>query len=180
MSLTRTLYRRWQQLVHEAAKFGVVGAACAVVDIGLFNLLIFAADLQPVRSKVISVAVAATCAYLGNRYWSFRHRQRTGLRRELPIFALLNLIGLVIASGVLYVSHYVLDFTSKLADNIAANVVGLGLGTLFRFWSYRRFVFLAVRAGDEVAPIGATEHAALDSIRLDPDIDVRETSSSRV
>ena len=29
------------------------------------------------------------------------------------------------------------DFT----DNISANVIGLGLGMLFRFWSYRTFVF---------------------------------------
>ena len=34
-----------------------------------------------------------------------------------------------------------LDFTSPLADNISANVVGLFLGMLFRFWSYRTFVF---------------------------------------
>jgi len=41
----------------------------------------------------------------------------------------------------LAVSHYALGFTSPLADNIAANVVGLGLATAFRFWSYRRWVF---------------------------------------
>ena len=41
----------------------------------------------------------------------------------------------------LAISHYLLDFTSRLADNIAANVIGLGLGTAFRFWSYRRWVF---------------------------------------
>jgi hypothetical protein len=39
------------------------------------------------------------------------------------------------------VSHYALGFTSPLGDNIAANVVGLGLATAFRFWSYRRWVF---------------------------------------
>ncbi|MSW42688.1 MAG: GtrA family protein, partial [Actinobacteria bacterium] len=31
--------------------------------------------------------------------------------------------------------------TSPLADNVSANVIGLGLGTIFRFWSYRRWVF---------------------------------------
>ncbi len=30
---------------------------------------------------------------------------------------------------------------SQLADIISANVVGMALGTMFRFWSYRRFVF---------------------------------------
>jgi len=39
-------------------------------------------------------------------------------------------------------------FTSALADNISANVVGLGLGTLFRFWSYRKWVFPEIDHGD--------------------------------
>jgi hypothetical protein len=30
---------------------------------------------------------------------------------------------------------------SPLADNISGQLVGTALGTLFRFWSYRRFVF---------------------------------------
>ena len=33
-------------------------------------------------------------------------------------------------------------FRTPLADNIASYVVGTALGTLFRFWSYRRFVFV--------------------------------------
>ena len=50
---------------------------------------------------------------------------------------------MAIAVATLGISHYVLGFTSPLADNIAANGVGLALGTAFRFWSYRRWVFKA-------------------------------------
>jgi putative flippase GtrA len=50
-------------------------------------------------------------------------------------------IGLLISLTCLWVSHYVLGFTSVLADNVAANVVGLAAGTAFRFWAYKRFVF---------------------------------------
>jgi hypothetical protein len=39
-------------------------------------------------------------------------------------------------------------FTSLLADNVSANLVGAALGTLFRFWSYRRFVFVGPAAQD--------------------------------
>ena len=42
---------------------------------------------------------------------------------------------------MLAVSHYGLGFTSPLADNIAKNVIGLGIGTVFRFWTYRTWVF---------------------------------------
>ena len=63
------------------------------------------------------------------------------MRREFALFVLFSAIGLAIAVACLAISHYVLDFTSPLADNVAANVVGLGLATAFRFWSYRRWVF---------------------------------------
>jgi len=39
--------------------------------------------------------------------------------------------------------RYVLDLSSALADNIAANVIGLGLGTVVRFWALRASVFSA-------------------------------------
>ena len=55
----------------------------------------------------------------------------------------LNAVGLLIALSYLATSHYLLGFTSRLADNLAANGVGLVLGTAFRFWSYRRFVWIA-------------------------------------
>ena len=59
---------------------------------------------------------------------------------------LLNGIAMLIALACLWFSHYLLGLTSALADNISANVVGLALGTLFRFWSYRKWVFPAVPA----------------------------------
>ena len=83
-------------------------------------------------------------AYIGNRLWTFRRRSRSGIGREYSLFFLLNAVGLAIALGCLATSHYLLGFTGRLADNIAANVVGLVLGTTFRFWSYRRFVFPAL------------------------------------
>lgn len=142
----RAFYGRFATLIHELAKFGVVGAVSAVVDIGGFNLLRFVVHLGPLTSKTLSVSAAATLAYAGNRYWTFRHRDRTGLAREYFLFFVLNAVGLLIALLCLGFTHYILGFDSALAENIAANVVGLGLGTAFRFWSYKKWVFLPVDA----------------------------------
>lgn len=155
-SMLRSLYARVEHLVHEVAKFGVVGLVALVVDVGLFNLLRFAGGEgpmydKPLTAKVVSVSVATTVAYFGNRYWTFRHRGRTSFGREYLLFFVLNGVGLAISVGCLWFSHYALGFTSPVADNISANVIGLGLGTLFRFWSYRRWVFPAdaEAAGEE-------------------------------
>jgi hypothetical protein len=53
-------------------------------------------------------------------------------------------VGLLIALSCLGFSRYLLGLHGPLADNIAANGFGLALGTAFRFWSYRRWVFPAV------------------------------------
>jgi putative flippase GtrA len=96
---------------------------------------------KPLTAKILSAAVATLVAWLGNRYWVFaRHRTDSRLR-ELAAFALANVGGVLIAVGCLAFSHYVLDLTSPLADNVSANVIGLALGTAFRFAAYKWFVF---------------------------------------
>lgn len=135
------VYYGLHSMVRELMKFGIVGAVAFVVDVGVFNLARVGADMGPLSSKTISVVLATTVAYAGNRYWTFRHRDRPGLRREYVLFFAFNAVGLAIALACLGFSHYVLGFESALADNISANGVGLALGTAFRFWSYRRWVF---------------------------------------
>ncbi|MDD2859359.1 MAG: GtrA family protein [Candidatus Nanopelagicales bacterium] len=137
---------QFRALFHEVAKFGAVGLVALVVDIGLFNLLRFAGGQgpmydRPISAKIISVAAATVVAYFGNRYWTWRDRGRTHMSRELLMFFLLNAVGMLISVACLWISHYALGLTSALADNLSANVIGLGLGTLFRFWSYRKWVF---------------------------------------
>lgn len=144
----RQLYHRLRDLIHEVMKYGVVGTVALVVDVVAFNLLQYGGGSgplhgHPLSAKAVSVALATTVAYVGNRYWTFRHRVRSDVRREYTLFFLLNVVGLGIAVGTLWFSHYVLGFTGPLADNIAANVVGLALATVFRFTSYRRWVFRA-------------------------------------
>ena len=146
---------------HELAKFGTVGALAFVVDVSLFNIVLGIAPHKPLTAKVISTVVAATFAFVLNRAWSFRHRQRSSVRREYAMFFILNGIGLLIALSCLGFSHYVLGFRSQIADNIAANGFGLVLGTSFRFWSYRRFVWAAPAAVEEAAIDGDPAAAAV-------------------
>ena len=146
MPLVRALYARFQVLIHEIAKFGVVGAFNAVLDIALFNWL-RVEGVGPLTSKALSMTVAATSSYFMNRHWSFAHRARTGVKREYTLFIILSAGGLLIVEVCLAISHYGLGFESRLADNIAANGIGLVLGTLWRFWSFKRWVFLPAEPG---------------------------------
>ena len=126
----------------EVARFGTVGAAAYVIDVGLFNVLRagILAD-SPLTAKTISVLIATTFAYLGNRHWTYGHRARTGYRRETVLFFATNAAALLISWACLATTHYLLGLDSQLADNISGNVIAVGLGTLFRFWVYRTWVF---------------------------------------
>ncbi len=146
------------QLLGYAIKFGVVGLFCFVIDVGIFNLLrsgvlgtghFFA---EPVGAKIASSVISTVIAWLANRFWTFRERRRTDVGLEFLEFGAVGAVGIGIGVACVAVSHYVLGFTSLLADNIAANVVGLILGTAFRFLMYRYWVFGTSRRGT----IGAT------------------------
>jgi putative flippase GtrA len=144
-----------RRLSPELVRFGTVGALAFLVDVGGFNLLRYAGGDgplhgRPLTAKAVSTVIATLVAYAGNRWWTYGKNQRGNPAREYLTFFGLNAVGLAIALSVLAFSHYVLDLTSPLADNVAANLVGLGLGTAFRFWSYRKYVFAQ---GD---PLGAT------------------------
>jgi putative flippase GtrA len=136
-----------KKIAGEVAKFGVIGGIGYVIDVGGFNVLVHAGphallEHNPVTAKIISSLFAITFAYFGNRQWTWRDRPRTSLRREYLLFLLLNGAALLFSVGCLAFSRYVLHMDSALADNISGNVIGIGLGTLFRFWSYRKFVFV--------------------------------------
>ena len=140
-------------LIAQLGRFGAVGLVGVGIDVGVFNLLRLTVlspdDLHegPVIAKIISTSLAIVANWLGNRYWTFGNERRPHWVREAVEFVLVSLGGMLIALGCLWVSHYVLGFDSVLADNVSTNVVGLALGTAFRFTFYRLWVFGAHREG---------------------------------
>ena len=145
--LIARLRYRFGHLVHELGKFGTVGAGSYLVDLAVFNALRNPAGSM--WAKVVSTAIAATLAFAGNKLWTWRHRDHARLHRAYALYFLFNAIGLAISLACLWLSREVLGaqwpdvFRTRLADNVSAMVVGMTLGTVFRFWSYRTFVFIA-------------------------------------
>jgi putative flippase GtrA len=122
--------------------FLTVGGLGYLVDVASFNALRSSPGLgsaDPAYARVLAVGLAMIVTYLGNRLVTWRGRGGGARGREFGLFVVFNLIGLTPS----VVTHDLLGFTSRLADNISANVIGLALGTLFRYWAYKRFVFVA-------------------------------------
>ncbi|BDZ58933.1 putative flippase GtrA [Barrientosiimonas humi] len=135
-------------LWREVAKFGIVGAVCFLIDFGGFNLLVNGPlEDKVTTAKIVSGAVATVFAWVGNRWWTFRHRHNRPVAHEVTLFFLVNAIALAIGAVWLAFTHYALGMDSPLAVNVNA-LLGIGLGTLFRFWAYRQLVFANEHPGD--------------------------------
>ncbi len=139
------MLRKLFRLRTELGKFFGVGLMAYLVAVGGFNLLVHL-DSAPLKSKpltasILSGALSILVAYFGNRHWTWKERQRSGASREITLFFIINLISLSFTIICLAISRYILGFDSAVADNISANIIGVGIGTLFRFWSYRTIVF---------------------------------------
>jgi putative flippase GtrA len=142
VSLIRDTYLRFRVLVHEVAKFGIVGAIGFVVQLGVQNTLHSGFRIGALTALVIAYVVATVVTFVGNRHWAFKHRKGKGLGQEGMLFVLLNVVGIFIQVGIVWLVVHGLHKTDIAYYN-AATVVGIGIGTLFRLFTYRKFVFLA-------------------------------------
>ena len=157
-----SLRKRFADLLPELAKFGVVGLIGSVVDLGGAAYLHGAVGIGPMVSKGLSITAATVITYLGSRFWTFRHRVNQALLREGALFVALNVVGLAIAECVIALVTYGLDLKGALAYN-AASVAGTGLGTIFRYFSYKKWVFLAGAPGAAVAAGEAAVSGIVDA-----------------
>jgi putative flippase GtrA len=164
-----SLRKRFAELIPELAKFGVVGLVGSIVDLGGAAYLHGALGVGPMVSKGLAITAATVVTYLGSRFWTFRHRANQALLREGILFAALNIVGLAIAECVIALVTYGLDMKGTLAYN-AASVIGTGLGTIFRYFSYKKWVFLA----------GVPGAVAAGEAAVSGHVDVTETSETGV
>jgi putative flippase GtrA len=144
----RDIYARFTLLIHEIAKFGIVGGIGFIVQLVTQDAMHYGARLGPSVSLIIGYIVATAVTFVGNRYWAFKHRKGKGLRHESIVFIILNGIGILIQLAVVDGTTYGLGLKDPLSYNIST-IIGIGIGTLFRLWSYRKWVFLAVPPSPE-------------------------------
>ncbi|MEW1547290.1 GtrA family protein [Streptomyces tsukubensis] len=147
------------QLVREVAKFGAVGGLGVLVNLAVFNLVRQTTEIPVVRASIIATVVAIAFNYVGFRYFTYRDRDKTGRTRELSLFLLFSVIGLVIENGILYAATYGFDWDGPLQSNFF-KFFGIGVATMFRFWSYRTWVFRHQPEPVTVAAAGAEAAAA--------------------
>jgi putative flippase GtrA len=148
---------RWRRLFSEGAKFLTVGGVATALSFVVFNGLVHGyldgpgpMHGQPLVAFVVANTVGMVASYRGSRSWAFRHREAVGRAGGRLAYVVINFASMLIPLACLAFTRYVLGRSDPVADNIAANVIGLGLGTVARFVAIRRFIF----------PVGSSESLA--------------------
>lgn len=132
--------------IRRGSAFLAVGLLAFAVDLIVFNALAYWGGQgplfhAPLLAKIISIAVASLATYVGNRLWTFRDRQTRTSTKQIVVFVGLNLIAILIQLACLWFSRYVLGLSNPIADNVSGTLVGQTLATLFRYFTYGRWVF---------------------------------------
>ncbi|OQY46877.1 MAG: hypothetical protein B6242_06565 [Anaerolineaceae bacterium 4572_78] len=138
-------------------KFSIVGASGAVIDFGLFTLIIILTGWRtPVYitiANTISVAVAIVNNFVWNRLWTFPESRSRDRNTQLVQFVLVNIMGLFINSAIVYFTYtyfYIptfeimipehsltLEFAAYIAKATAIGVVLFWNFGANRLWTYR-------------------------------------------
>ncbi|WP_245194727.1 GtrA family protein [Kitasatospora phosalacinea] len=135
--------QRLRGLRMEAFGFALIGASGVVVNFGLFWILNNAVGLASLRSNIAATVVAIATNYLGYRYWLYRDRDAASRKREITLFLLFSGVGMLIETGTLGFTQYVLGLDSPV-ERLGGKLLGLAIATVFRFVSYRTWVFKAM------------------------------------
>ncbi|MFM1724938.1 MULTISPECIES: GtrA family protein [Rhodococcus] len=134
---------------HELIKFAIVGGTTMVVDLAIFySLSLTILEQKPVVAKIFSGVVATILSYILNREWSFKHRGGRERHHEALLFFTISGIGVIIAAAPLWIANNVFDIRSSasfttilIVDFVLNYIIGNLLQMVFRFWSFRRWVF---------------------------------------
>ena len=144
---------RWRRVATEIGRFAVVGGLATLVAVLIFNALVhgywFSAPLgdHVIWAYIIANTVGMAISYRGSRSWAFAHRPPRFADGGRTAYVLINIATMILPIACLKFSRDVLGRTDPLSDNIAANVVGLGLGMVARYYLFRTLVFLKPAGG---------------------------------
>lgn len=135
----------YRTFLRELLSFGFVGVVGTVITIFGANLMRAWLGGSPLTSVVVPTLVSTLVSYLANRFWTFRDRDSDGSGREFVIFFALNGVGMLIQVLCTGFTYYTLGLHGGVSYNLSL-LAGLGLGSAFRYWSYKKWVFTPAAA----------------------------------
>ena len=134
----------------ELIRFAVVGGISFAITMTInYGLKFTVLRPHPVTALMIGVLIATIFSYVANREWSFHTRGGRERHHEAALFFLVSGVALVLNALPQLISRYVLHlqepnlsaFGVEVADFVSGVMIGTLLGTVFRWWAFKKWVF---------------------------------------
>lgn len=131
-------------------RFLIVGGISTLIEVGAFNLFVYAFGSDLVVGKIAASLVALINAYIGNREWAFRDRRGDARGRvaEIVLFLVVNLVCTLLGAGIVWLGAEIVEGATGRAPGPAmVNMVNLGsiaVIVVVRFLLYHYIVFRRV------------------------------------
>ncbi len=133
-------------------RFAIVGVIGAIVDFGIFNLLLAITPIQAVWASAISFVAAVLSNFFWNRHWTYPDARKKSFARQLFQFAIVSLLGLGIRIGFFaLLENFLIDVSARFISSeiLSPQFIGHNITLAFailvvmlwnffanRFWTY--------------------------------------------
>ncbi|MBS1907885.1 MAG: GtrA family protein [Actinobacteria bacterium] len=136
---------RLRRLAGVGTRFLIVGGISTLIEVGAFNVFVFAFGWDLVVGKIAASLVALVNAYIGNREWAFRDRDRRGRVAEIVLFLIVNLVCTLLGAGLVWLGADVVQgVTGRDPGPALVNIINLAsiaVIVVVRFLLYHFIVF---------------------------------------
>jgi len=133
--------------VYQLAKFALIGAFFALIDLTVLNFLMEwlkitrEAQLKYTLFATISFLVATILKYFGDKYWAFEKTEKEKMEVEFTLFFIITLVSGVIQVGTAsFLFKAFSSFNPFLAGNFA-KIGGIFIASIWNFLGYKFLVF---------------------------------------
>lgn len=141
-------FHAWSSTCWQFLRYCLVGGANTLIDLLVLNVLLWGfptnnASLLVVYNSVAYSSGAVTSFFL-NKYWTFRHKQRT-TRREVVRFAIILALEILYSNGLVWLAGKTLQplIVNPMLWGNASKLVAVAGGAVLsyafmRFWTFAR------------------------------------------
>ncbi|MBL7150092.1 MAG: GtrA family protein [Candidatus Pacebacteria bacterium] len=138
-------------VVYQLAKFCLIGAFFAIIDLIVLNVLLeyFGISKDEGVKYAVFVAtsfiIATTLKYIADKYWAFEKASREQMGVEFVKFFIITLISGVIQVGVASFIFAVAPSSFEMSELVAGNVGKIGGIIIASGWNFLGYKFIVFK-----------------------------------
>lgn len=133
-------------------RFAIVGIIGAVIDFGIFNILLALTPIKAIWASAISFIAAVISNFFLNRYWTYPDARDKSFIRQFIQFSVVSIVGLGIRIGMFaLLENFLINLSAKFnpVPTLSPQLIGHNLTLAFailvvmlwnffanRFWTY--------------------------------------------